>query len=371
MAKKDALARKKLEQNKPHQPKREDEEARHMAEFDHDKPNPTMFGDQIGMNMLHSQVGNLAVQQMLSSDNSTGMAEANPGMAAQIQRRMEEEEEGMAQMPAKEEEQGQEQVEEQTEGELPQYLEQKLEEDSEYLPNPLSKEEAAKSEESEEEQAMELYQEAAMVEEEAEPLEAGEILIDKPDIKTYTVGGKTVDEAISQIKPPDQWFETEYNVKTETDDNNRITKADIKINFTIYVPEWVGHGRDNASPQDEAKWQQSLSSLQIFEDKMDEDGELARPLLLGELWEKAPDDLKKPWLELLEVMHEEEEGHPSTLYRRGTLLQQRLLNQLGDQEDQVISEFVKNVEDEEAEYTKKREIGSLEQIQLTKAKLAQ
>lgn len=328
MAEKQTLTRKKVTRKDP-----SPEEERGLTPLKAQAPETpglAMFQDPLGLELLQDQIGNLGVQQVLAGGGGLG-AGAGPERLAHVQRQLQEE------RPEAESEQQEEPAAE------------AAVEDTDEAPQaaPAQDEEAAK-----------------------EPVEIGEIKIEKPEIDYYDINAGSLEEAKTGIKDPEEWFEYEYDHET-TVEEERVVQANITINLKVHLPRWAGPGWDNASPVEQAKWQEILELFQVADEEFEEMSELPKNILLGPAWEGAPDSLKTNWRAGLESLHKEEQGLLELAYRRALVLQQRLLNQPDGEITAVFDQFLKDMEQEEEEYNRRREAGEALDISLGASKLVQ
>jgi hypothetical protein len=86
--------------------------------------------------------------------------------------------------------------------------------------------------------------------------------------------------------------------------------------------------------------------------------------LQGGAWEDAPNALKTDWRAMLQDFQDQEETLLDTLRRRALVLQQRLLNQPENGVNAIFDEFMDDLEDEEKEYERQREVGEEPDISL-------
>jgi hypothetical protein len=298
-------ARKESQSEDRQRPKQEQEESEEV-------PDPGLFRDRHGMELLQDQVGNLATQQLLSQSTG-GLALDGPGALAQLQRHLEEE----------------------------------------AGPEATIQTQAADEPETALDEARQ----------EDDAVEAGDIKIEEPEIEYYDIQADSLDEALPQIEEPDSWVEVEYEYDPETE-NGIVIAADISVAVKLRLPRWAGPGRENALPQEQAEWDTLMENLPQFEDDYEETSELPSAVLQGPAWEEAPTGLKTDWRSMLQDFQKEEETLLDTLHRRALVLQQRLLNQPEKEINAIFDQFLDDMEAEEEEYERQREVDEEPDISL-------
>jgi hypothetical protein len=202
-----------------------------------------------------------------------------------------------------------------------------------------------------------------------EPVEAGQIKIEKPKIEEYEVSGNSLAEIANQLLPPERWYEYEYQYNPKIE-NGLASQVDITVIPTIHVPRWVGPGWANLSDVDKTAWVEMLKNLGGGLDKYDDVSKLP-PQLLGLDWKKAPEAIKGEWKGILQEIQRGEEKQIDIIRRRVMVLQKRLLHQPADQLKAILDQFQKDVTLEEAAYSKQRQFGREQKINLSTAELIQ
>lgn len=195
-----------------------------------------------------------------------------------------------------------------------------------------------------------------------EPVETGQLKIEKPVIEEYEVNGNSLAEISDQILPPEKWYEDEYQYKPKVE-NGRVTQVDITIIPKIHLPRWVG-GWDRTSAENKAAWLKILKMLLGEGEKIEDLLELPHQWL-GVDFKQARPELKGPWQALWQEKQNEERDHQDILRRRAMVLQQKMLNQPVDQLKAIFDLFQQSLKIEEAAYAEQTEFGQEQQITLS------
>ena len=212
-------------------------------------------------------------------------------------------------------------------------------------------------------------QEKDQTQKDKEPVEIGQVKVEKPEIKPYEVTGESLHQAADQILSPEQWYEYEYQYSPKIE-NEVITQVEITVMITIHVPRWVGSGWDRASDVDKLAWLQMLQRLGASEDSHEEMGMLPRRWI-GIDFSLAPDDLKGEWQKMLVEWQANEKGPVDIVRRRVMVLQQRLLKRPEAQIAEIFDKFLQDIEVEETIYKEEREPGQENKVILEPDALVQ
>lgn len=198
---------------------------------------------------------------------------------------------------------------------------------------------------------------------EAEPVETGQLKIEKPEIKEYDVTGDTLAQVNEQILPPEEWYEYEYRYDPKIE-NGVVTQVDITVRVIIHLPRWRGPGWDRAVETDKQGWLDLLKSLAGGLDEYETDGQLPQPWLGVDFQKDAPEALKNVWRGMLQEMQNAEQSQLDVIRRRMLVLQQKLIGQPAEQVKTVFDQFQQATEDEEELYHQQRELGQDNQVSI-------
>lgn len=196
-----------------------------------------------------------------------------------------------------------------------------------------------------------------------EPVEIGQVKIEKPEIKGYDVTGTTLAEVSKQLLPPKKWYEYKYEYKPKLD-KGVVTQVDVTVRLILHVPRWIAPGWTHAAEMDKKNWLEMLKTFAGGFDKYDEKGKLAQGWL-GIDFEKAPETIKGPWQAMLQEMQQREMHLLDLIRRRVLILQQRLIRQPEDQLKVIFDRFQQDIELEEKAYNQDREFGKKPEIALS------
>ncbi len=338
----------------------EERDLKQDAQVETETPEAAMLHDPYGLAMLQDQAGNLATQQFINQGNGGAIAEGGPSALAHIQRRLDEDAEEIAS------------VEEEQETTAP-ALEQ---EEQMQIDEATTTEEMLDSEEPlTEEMLTAILSNQAQAEAQAnlddkEPLEVGDIKIEKPTIEYYDVKANTLEEALAEVKEPEEWYDFEYEYDADVE-NEVVIEANITVKITIHAPRWTGPGWEDAAPAEQARWTEVMTALQLYDKELDETTELPPGVLLGPAWKDAPDALKNQWRLVIEDFQKEEQSLLELIYRRAIVFQQRLINQPDKETEVVFNKFIEDIEKEEEEYNRERDAEEELDILLSGSKLVQ
>jgi hypothetical protein len=207
-------------------------------------------------------------------------------------------------------------------------------------------------------------------EEAQQPPSIGEIKIEKAEVEYYDIQGETIDEVIRQIQDDRNWYQYKYEYQPKIKDG-LVTQVDIRVLTKIRVPRWIDLDWQKATNSERERWLQVLESFPVHEDKFEDETELPQQWLLGPAWKDAPDVLKNSWRGLLQSMQIREESLIETIRRRAMTLQKRLVNQPEAQVKEVLDKFIKEVEQEQEQYNRQRELGRRKKVSLNVGALVQ
>jgi hypothetical protein len=207
-------------------------------------------------------------------------------------------------------------------------------------------------------------------EEAQQPPSIGEIKIEKAEVEYYDIQGETIDEVIRQIQDDRNWYQYKYEYQPKIKDG-LVTQVDIRVLTKIRVPRWIDLDWQKATNSERERWLQVLESFPVHDDKFEDETELPQQWLLGPAWKDAPDVLKNSWRGLLQSMQIREESLIETIRRRAMTLQKRLVNQPEAQVKEVLDKFIKEVEQEQEQYNRQRELGRRKKVSLNVGALVQ
>jgi hypothetical protein len=202
-----------------------------------------------------------------------------------------------------------------------------------------------------------------------EPVEAGQIKVEKPQIEEYEVNGGTLAEAAAQILPPEKWYEIEYQYQPKIE-NGVVTRVDVTVLTRIHLPRWVGSGWTHAPDIDKASWLAKVSRLGGGLEKWEDVGRLPAQFI-GLDWATTPEPVKNAWRGMVQEMHNNEQKLLDLIRRRVLMLQKRLLGQPSDQHKAIFAQFLQDLAIEEAAYNQQREFGREQKIVLSLDNLIQ
>lgn len=213
-------------------------------------------------------------------------------------------------------------------------------------------------------------QEADQAQKKADELvEAGQVKIEKPVIEEYEVSGNSLAEVAEQVRPPEEWYEYEYQYRPKVE-NGVVKQVDVTVLTTIHLPQWVGSGWDSAADADKLVWLQLLNGLVGEKDERDDETKIPQQWI-GIQWDSAPERLKNEWQGMLQKMHNQEEHRLDAVVRRVFVLQQHLVGQPAVMLNDVFNRFQQDVADEETAYNQQREFGQTRKIMLNVSNLVQ
>ena len=94
---------------------------------------------------------------------------------------------------------------------------------------------------------------------------SGTVTVEQPQYDYYDVSGSSLAEVGGQLDP-DEWGRCTYHFDYSYDTSSgRTTKVDITLRLTIRLPRWSGEGWDKASPAAKKEWQRMLKALEKHE----------------------------------------------------------------------------------------------------------
>lgn len=202
-----------------------------------------------------------------------------------------------------------------------------------------------------------------------EPVELGQVKIEKPEVKEYEVTGENLQQVSGQILPPEKWYEYEYQYNPKIE-NGVVTEVEVIVLITIHVPRWVGPGWERAADTEKMAWLKLLETLGVGEDKYEDVTELPKQWV-GVDFSQAPDDLKGEWQKVLLEFQKNEKTPLDIALRRVLVLQQRLLAQPENRVKEIFGKFEEDVRKEEVAYKEQREVGQIQQVTLEREVLVQ
>lgn len=197
-----------------------------------------------------------------------------------------------------------------------------------------------------------------------EPAEIGEVKIEQPEIEYYKVDGNSLPQVSSQVLPPGQWYQYEYQYHP-TVEQGQVVQVDIEVKVTLRVPQWAGQGWEQATEADKAGWLQLLQSIKGEPEEFEEGMKLPNQWLLGSQWEQAPDKAQKAWQDHLQTFREQEKSYLDITRRRAMVLQQRLLNQPESMVTTIFDQFMKDLKVEQDLYDQQLKLGQEQKVSLS------
>lgn len=203
-----------------------------------------------------------------------------------------------------------------------------------------------------------------------EPVEIGTVLLQEPEIDYYDLTADNLAQALEQSQERANWLEQSYEYDLTIEDG-RVVEANITVTTKIWNPRWTGPGWDQASPEEQGQWLAAQADFEIGDETRETSTELPPTFLLGPAWETAPPPVRTEWRTGLQADQAEEEGWPDRSRRRATVLQQRLINQPERAVAAIFSQFLEDIRAEETEYARHQPPGQAGPVSISGRALVQ